>query len=175
MSGFLDAVEDLINLFDGSTPIMDYGSSLLGALVPGQQGPNDDISLLQGLGSIGGGLLGGPTGAFIGGQLGLGIDNRLGNGSRGGSRGGGSNACGQNDCYSKCNMEAKKLQEECRAKTAEFLAKMQKRGCAGMTCNVPSTAKTCTKKRKPAKKSCKPKAKVCKPRPRAKKSCGCSS
>lgn len=168
MSRFLD----LINPFDGSNPVLDYAENLVGAIIPGQQGEDDDVSILGSIGAGVGDFLGGPIGGMIGAGLGEGANNLLGRGGQGGAAPGGYPGCPPMDCYSKCSLQAQMQHEETKKKVAEFLAKMEQRGLVGVRCNVPSTAKSCRQRAAPcARKSpCSRKS----PCARKKKSCGCS-
>jgi hypothetical protein len=137
----MDFIRDLVNPFDGNNPLLNYTDNLLGAIIPGQQGgEDDDVSTLGMLGSIGGGLIGGPTGAFIGSQLGNGLDNALGRGN--GSSGGGG-ACGMPNCYQTCQAKDRKAQDQAKKSIEKFVETMKARGVIITGCKVRTKVKTC--------------------------------
>jgi hypothetical protein len=164
----MDRLLDLVNPFDGNNPMLNYTDNLIGAIIPGQQGEDDDVSTLGMLGSIGGGLIGGPAGAFIGGQLGNGINNALGRGDGGG---GGGGACGMPDCYQACQAKDRKAQDQAKKSIEKFVETMKARGVIITGCKVRTKVKTCGLPVKKATTCKRPRAVVARARP--KKSCGC--
>lgn len=166
LRGFFQDVGDLINPFDGSTPLL----TGLETFLPGE---NRLINATQD-------LLGGNDGFNWGGNN-VGIDGMGGAivpspgtgivpSPSPGTGGGGGCPCPKPapmDCWAKCSAEQAKKDAEAKKTIDEFLSKMKQRG-VNVTCSMITNNKTCMKD-PPKRAACgtmtKPKAGGC--------GCGC--